>query len=113
MPRSGAPFATAGATCSLSSRNTFAKARVRAAVTEEKAREETRSGEEAARLRQRWPTEFRDGARGALLMRFDGQREPGGYPLGFNGWPLERRNAWFAGFNGGFHDLLRLLQEPR
>ena len=77
MPRSGAPFATAGAMCSLSSRDTFAEARVRATVAEEKAREETRSAEEAARLRQRWPTEFRDGARGAFLRRFDGQREPG------------------------------------
>ena len=68
-------------------------------MADAKARAEPRSAEEAARLRQRWPTEFRDGARGAFLMRFDGQREPGGYPLGFHGWPLERRNAWFAGFN--------------
>jgi excisionase family DNA binding protein len=67
MPRSGAPFATAGATCSLSSRDTFAEARVRAAVADAMARAETRSAEEAARLRQRWPTEFRDGARGAFL----------------------------------------------
>ena len=37
---------------------TFAEARVRATVAQEKAREETRSAEEAARLRQRWPTEF-------------------------------------------------------
>jgi hypothetical protein len=31
-------------------------------------------------------------------------------------WPNEyrdRRNAWFAGFNVGFHDRLRLLQERR
>ena len=29
------------------------------------------------------------------------RREPGGYPLGFHQWPLDRRNAWFAGFNVG------------
>ena len=71
------------------------------------------SREEVARLRWRWPSEFRDGARGALLMRFDGQREPGGYPLGSHGWRLERRNVWFAGFNRGFHDRLRLLTGAR
>jgi hypothetical protein len=79
-------------------------------VTEEKAREETRSGEEAARLRQRWPTEFRDGARCGFLQQREGPRDPGGYPPGFNRWPLARRNSWFAGFNQGLHDRLRLAQ---
>ena len=113
MWRLGAPFATAGATCMLSSRNTFVKARVRAAVSEQKARKETRSSEEVARLRQRWPAEFREAARCTFLMRFDGEREPGGYPLGFHRWPLHRRNVWFAGFNVGFHDRVRLLQDAR
>jgi hypothetical protein len=67
--------------------------------------------DEVARLRQWWPDEFRDGARCAFLLRFDGDRESGGYPGGFHVWPLERRTAWFAGFNVGFHDRLRLAQE--
>ncbi len=66
---------------------------------------------DVARLRRRWPDEFRDGARCAFLLRFDGDRETGGYPRGFHHWPLDRRNAWFAGFNVGFHDRLRLAQE--
>jgi hypothetical protein len=61
-----------------------------------------------AGLSQRWPEEYRDGARCAFLRRFDGAREKGGYPLGFHHWSLERRNAWFAGFNCGFHDRLDL-----
>jgi hypothetical protein len=24
---------------------------------------------------------------------------PGGYPLGFHNWPLDKRNAYFAAFN--------------
>ena len=63
------------------------------------------------KLRERWPTEYRDGARGAFLLRFEGDREPGGYPRGFHRWPLDRRNTWFAGFNRGYHDRLRVLDE--
>ena len=29
------------------------------------------------------------------------------YPRGFTDWPLERRNAWFAGFNVGYCDRKR------
>jgi hypothetical protein len=61
--------------------------------------------------RDRWRTEWRDGARSAFLGQCGGQREPGGYPRGFHAWPLARRNAWFAGFNRGFHDRLRLVSE--
>jgi hypothetical protein len=56
------------------------------------------------------PDEYRDGARCAFLRRFDGVRQEGGYPPGFHHWPLERRNAWFAGFNRGYHDRLDLLR---
>jgi hypothetical protein len=69
------------------------------------------AGAELAALRSRWPDDFRDGARCGFLLRFDGEREEGGYPRGFHLWPLERRNAWFAGFNVGFHDRLRLARE--
>jgi hypothetical protein len=64
-----------------------------------------------ALIRQRWPAEFDDGARSAFLRRSDGPREKGGYPLGFHGWPLARRDAWFAGFNLGRIDRLRLEEE--
>jgi hypothetical protein len=69
------------------------------------------AADETARLRRLWPDAFRDGARCAFLRRFDGDREEGGYPHGFHAQPLERRNAWFAGFNRGFHDRLRLTQQ--
>jgi hypothetical protein len=59
---------------------------------------------------ERLPAEFRDGARCGFLQREEGPRDPGGYPRGFHRWPLERRNAWFAGFNVGYHDRLRLSQ---
>lgn len=54
-----------------------------------------------AAIRARWPAELDDGARCGFLQKFDGQREPGGYPRGFHTWPLERRNAWYAGLNKG------------
>jgi hypothetical protein len=56
---------------------------------------------------ERLPSEFRDGARCGFLQRHEGPRDPGGYPPGFKHWQLERRNAWFAGFNVGFHDRSR------
>jgi hypothetical protein len=61
-------------------------------------------------LRGQWPNEFRDGARCGFLQQHEGPRDAGGYPPGFSRWPLERRNAWFAGFNVGLHDRLRSLQ---
>lgn len=61
-------------------------------------------------LRDKWPPEFRDGVRCGFLQKRGDARNSGGYPQGFNHWPVERRNAWFAGFNVGFHDRLRLSQ---
>jgi hypothetical protein len=69
------------------------------------------TADELTRLRERWPAEFRDGARCAFFLRFDGDREKGGYPRGFHSWPLARKNTWFAGFNLGFHDRLRVSEE--
>jgi hypothetical protein len=66
---------------------------------------------EVARLKRLWSDEFRDGARCAFLRQFDGDREAGGYPRGFHRWSLDRRNAWIAGFNVGFHDRPRLARE--
>jgi hypothetical protein len=71
----------------------------------------TSAADEVAAVSRRWPNEFREGARCGFLRRFVGVREKGGYPRGFHLWPLERRNAWFAGFNRGFLDRLRLAQE--
>ena len=42
----------------------------------------TGPADEVARLTQRWPDEFCDGARCAFLRRFDGDRQGGGYPAG-------------------------------
>ena len=56
---------------------------------------------ERARLKSAWPHEFKDGARCGLLQKYDGPRRAGGYPKGFHGLPLDRRNAWFAGYNYG------------
>jgi hypothetical protein len=58
---------------------------------------------ERRRLRANWPDEYRDGARCGLTGEYPGDRQRGGYPRGFHGWPLDRRNAWFAGFNQGYH----------
>ena len=64
-----------------------------------------------AAFRARWPDEFRDGARCAFLGEYPGMRERGGYPKGFHDWPLERRNAWWAGFNLGVVDRWRASAE--
>jgi hypothetical protein len=69
------------------------------------------AAEQLATLQERWPDEWRNGARCAFLRSFDGERESGGYPRGFHAWPLDRRNAWFAGFSMGFHDRLNLTRE--
>ncbi len=66
---------------------------------------------ERERLERAWPEAFRDGARCAFLMTFPGDREPGGYPRGFHRWPLDKRNAWLAGFDLGFHGRLRVAAE--
>jgi hypothetical protein len=42
-----------------------------------------------------FPTEYADGRRRAFI-------ENKLYPRGFHSWPLERRNAWFAGYNVGY-----------
>lgn len=54
------------------------------------------------RIRKNYPREFADGENMGAGWEPGGDREKGGYPLGFHAWPLERRNAWFAGFNHGY-----------
>jgi hypothetical protein len=55
-----------------------------------------------AAVRAKWPAEFLDGGKVAYFGEAEGEREKGGYPKGFHDWALERRNAWFAGFNAGW-----------
>jgi hypothetical protein len=63
-------------------------------------------------LRALYPALFDDGARmGFRGQPDDGEREPGGYPLGFHQLPLEARNAWFAGWNAGRSELKRKRRE--
>jgi hypothetical protein len=58
------------------------------------------AAEERERIRRAFPQEFADGAKRA----FSGDKL---YPFGFLGWTLDRRNAWFAGFNKGYFDRKR------
>jgi hypothetical protein len=66
---------------------------------------------ERARLKQAWPEAFADGERVAFLQRFAGERERGGYPRAFHRWPLNRRNAWFCGYNFGLLEREWALME--
>jgi len=54
-----------------------------------------RAGRERERIRKAHPAEFNDGVKRAFAG------DPN-YPAGFTAWPLDRRNAWFAGFNIGY-----------
>jgi hypothetical protein len=56
--------------------------------------------EERGQISRAFPAEFADGAK----RGFTGNRL---YPRRFKDWPLERRNAWFAGFNVGYLDRKR------
>jgi len=70
----------------------------RAETTRGGNRRERRAAEaERARLWRAYPEEFNDGARRA----YAGDKR---YPPGFLDWPLERRNAWYAGWNIGYCD---------
>jgi hypothetical protein len=68
--------------------------------------------DEVKRLKRAWPDELADGERCAFLGRSEGKRESGGYPTDFHGWPLDRRNGWYAGYNLGLLERQRALAEP-
>ena len=53
--------------------------------------------DEREHIRRAFPAEFNDGAK----RGFRGDKL---YPPGFLEWPLDRRNAWYAGFNKGYSD---------
>jgi hypothetical protein len=60
-----------------------------------------RARREIDRLASAWPDEYRLGYRFGFLKRADPPCDRAGYPLGLHSWPLDRRNAWWAGWNVG------------
>jgi hypothetical protein len=69
------------------------------------------AAKEVRRLADRWPEEFRLGYRFGFRGKADPPCDQAGYPAGFHGWPLDRRNAWFAGWNSGFGALNRITAD--
>jgi hypothetical protein len=63
-----------------------------------------RAHQERERIRLAFPDEFADGVQRAFT-------ENKLYPSGFSSWPLEKRNAWFAGYNLGYCHRARSLAE--
>jgi hypothetical protein len=60
--------------------------------------------EERERIERDFPAEFADGRRRAFI----GNKL---YPRRFKDWPLDRRNAWFAGWNVGYLERKRTLRD--
>jgi hypothetical protein len=56
---------------------------------------------EQERWRAAYPAEFKDGAKLGFSGIAEGPREQGAYPRGFHHWDIQRRNAWFCGWNAG------------
>jgi hypothetical protein len=50
--------------------------------------------QERRALQRRSPEAFKDGMQSGAGLK--------GYPPGFADWPLDRRNAWWAGANLGY-----------
>lgn len=67
-----------------------------------------RKKREIERLANLWPKEFRLGCRFGFLGKADPPCDRAGYPAGFHAWPLDRRNAWWCGWNNGRCDRARL-----
>jgi hypothetical protein len=63
------------------------------------------------RIRKEFPREFADGETVGAGWEPGGEREKGGYPIGFHDWEMARRNAWFAGFNLGYARRVRVGQK--
>jgi hypothetical protein len=54
-----------------------------------------------AELCAKFPAEFESGYRYGVTGAVQPPCDAAGYPIGFHTWPLDRRNAWWAGFNLG------------
>jgi hypothetical protein len=63
-----------------------------------------RAAEEREHIERAFPKEFADGRRRAFLRNKL-------YPRGFKAWPIDRRNAWFAGWNIGYVERKRTLPD--
>jgi hypothetical protein len=57
--------------------------------------------EARVKIRAHFPKEYDAGARAGFTQSPD-------YPSGFHSWPLERRDAFFAGYNAGRCDRLSM-----
>lgn len=66
---------------------------------------------ELDRLKSAWPDEYRAGARLAFMDERPIGCDEAGYPRGFHDWPAGRRDAWWAGFNIGRCERIRIEQE--
>lgn len=56
---------------------------------------------ERAQLCERWPAEFEDGYRSGFTGEHQKPCDDAGYMVGHHSWAIERKNAWFAGWNLG------------
>jgi hypothetical protein len=54
-----------------------------------------------AGLCEKFPLEFEHGYRTGFLGGNQPPCDAAGYMIGHHTWPLDRKNAWFAGFNLG------------
>jgi hypothetical protein len=68
---------------------------------------------ERARLEAEWPQEYRLGFRFGFLGKAASPCDTAGYPIGLASWPLDRRNAWWAGWNEGRNERDRRIKERR
>lgn len=59
------------------------------------------AAEAREKIRAQLPDEYDAGARAGFTQSPD-------YPPGFRSWPLERRDAFFAGYNAGRCDRLSM-----
>jgi hypothetical protein len=55
-----------------------------------------------AALCAKFPQEFEHGYRTGYLGENQPPCDAAGYMIGHHTWPLDRKNAWFAGFNLGY-----------
>ena len=52
-------------------------------------------------LLAKYPAEFRHGYLSGYTREYQPPCDAAGYMIGHHTWPLERKNAWFVGWNLG------------
>jgi hypothetical protein len=65
-----------------------------------------------AEYREKFPQEVEHGFLSGFTGEFQQPCDAAGYPPGFHSWPLERRNAWWAGANLGYIEGRKDDQAP-